>query len=67
LTRRIPVHGNRDELDDLASSIPASGNPVSADQRVRVKRSNQIAVTAGLPGSTFEATMRNTVEPLTAQ
>lgn len=56
-----------DEPDDMVSSIPASGNPVSADQRVRVKRSNQTTITAGLPGSTFEATMRNTVEPLTAQ
>ncbi len=56
-----------DEPDDLVSSIPGSGNPVSADQRVRVKRSNQTTITAGLPGSSFEATMRNTVEPLTAQ
>lgn len=56
-----------DESDDMASTIPGTGNPVRTDQRVRVKRSNQTAVTAGLPGSKFEAVMRNTVEPLTAQ
>ena len=55
------------ETDDMASSIPSSGNPARPDQRVRVKRINKTTPTAGLPGSRFEAVIRTTVEPITAQ
>ncbi|MEK7348276.1 MAG: hypothetical protein AABZ94_05340 [Candidatus Eisenbacteria bacterium] len=55
------------ETDDMASSIPSSGNPASLDQRVRVKRINKTTITAGLPGSRLEAVLRTTVEPITAQ
>jgi len=55
------------ESDDMASSVPSSGNPASVDQRVRVKRINKTTPAAGLPGSQFEAVVRTTVEPITAQ
>lgn len=55
------------ELDDGASSVPALGNPVRDDQRIRVHRQNRITAAGGLPGSHLEARIRNSIEPVIAR
>ena len=52
--------------DTGSYQVPASFVPRD-DQRVRVYRSNQTQLTRGLPGSTFEAEIRNAVEPVRVQ
>ena len=54
------------ELDDGQSVIPGSGNPIRDDQRIRVFRLNRVLPAGGLPGSKFEARIRNSVEPVIA-
>ena len=48
-------------------TVPATGNPPRADQRVRVKRANRQAPDGGLPGSDFRARIRVTIEPVVSQ
>jgi hypothetical protein len=52
--------------DSGSSMIPASFNPRD-DQRVRIWRSNSIMLITGRAGSTFEAEIRNAVEPMVVQ
>lgn len=52
--------------DTGSYQVPASFVPRD-DQRIRVYRSNQTLLTRGLPGSTFEAEIRNAVEPIRVQ
>jgi hypothetical protein len=54
------------ELDDGVSVVPAPGNPARGDQRVRVFRLNRTLMAGGLPGSRFEARIRNSIEPVVA-
>ncbi len=51
------------DTDDGSFIIPGSST-VRDDQRVRIKRINDITLTRGLPGSSFHARIRNSVEPL---
>lgn len=52
---------------DTGSYTVASGGTVRSDQRIRVTRINKTALTTGLSGSVFEASLRNTVEPIVVQ
>ncbi|MBW3553215.1 MAG: hypothetical protein KY466_06890 [Gemmatimonadetes bacterium] len=55
-------------LPDTGSyTIPANGNPPSADQRVRVWRFNKVEIAGGLFGSQLKLSVRNTVEPVIVQ
>jgi len=53
--------------DAGVTTIPSSGNPPRSDQRIRIIRSNASTILGGLPGSRFEASIRNSVEPVIAQ
>ena len=52
--------------DTGSYSIP-SGGSARNDQRVRVKRINSTVLTTGRTGSNFEASIRNSVEPIVVQ
>lgn len=49
--------------DNGSYIIPASSTP-RTDQRIRIKRSNSVTLNSGLAGSSFNAKIRNTVEPI---
>ncbi len=49
--------------DDGTYAIPASST-IRDDQRVRITRINSVTPVGALSGSTFKASIRNTVEPL---
>lgn len=51
------------DSDDGTFDLPGSST-VRDDQYIRLTRSNTTSLTTGLPGSDFEASIRNTVEPL---
>jgi hypothetical protein len=55
------------EADDGTKTIPTPGNPARNDQAIRVTRTNRAAVAGAAPGSTFGVSVRNSVEPITAQ
>ncbi len=48
-------------------TIPASGNPARATQRLNVSRVNEVDIAAGLPGSRLRVTFTSTVDPYTVQ
>lgn len=51
------------DSDDGDFVLPGS-NTVRDDQYIRLTRSNMVSLSTGFTGSTFEASIRNTVEPL---
>jgi len=51
------------DTDDGSFLIPGSST-VRDDQRVRITRSNDVTLTRGLTGSSFQAGIRNTISPL---
>lgn len=55
------------EADDGTKTIPTPGNPARNDQCIRVTRTNRVAVAGAGPGSAFQASVRNSVEPIVAQ
>jgi hypothetical protein len=55
------------EADDGTKTIPTPGNPARNDQAFRVTRTNRAAVAEAAAGSTLEASVRNSVEPIMAQ
>lgn len=55
------------EADDGAKTIPTPGNPARNDQAFRVTRTNRATVAAAATGSTLEASVRNSVEPIVSQ
>jgi hypothetical protein len=55
------------ETDDGTKTIPTPGNPARNDQAIRVTRTNRAVLSGAAPGSTFEASVRNSVEPIVAQ
>ncbi len=55
------------QADDGRGTIPAPGNPPRNDQRVSVTRFNRTLISGAGAGSTFEASIRNSVEPVIAQ
>ena len=55
------------EADDGTKTIPTPGNPVRNDQAFRVTRTNRASVAGAAAGSTFAASVRNSVEPIVAQ
>lgn len=50
-----------------AYTIAAANNPVNNDQRVRVRRYNQVDIAGGRPGSRLRVTVENTAEPINVQ
>lgn len=55
------------ETDDGTKTIPTPGNPARNDQAIRVTRTNRAAISGAASGSTFAASVRNSVEPIVAQ
>jgi hypothetical protein len=55
------------EADDGTKTIPTPGNPARNDQAIRVTRTNRASLAGAAAGSTFEASVRNSVEPIVAQ
>lgn len=55
------------ESDDGTKTIPTPGNPARGDQAIRVTRTNRAPLTGAAPGSTLEARVRASVEPIVAQ
>jgi hypothetical protein len=53
--------------DDGTKTVPAPGNPARNDQAIRVTRINRSSLSGAAQGSTFEASVRNSVEPVVAQ
>jgi hypothetical protein len=51
-------------LNDGQVIIPASDNSSRDDQRIRVFRLNRVLPAGGLPGSRWEARIRNSLEPI---
>ncbi|MCH9031107.1 MAG: hypothetical protein IIB00_02465 [candidate division Zixibacteria bacterium] len=52
---------------DTGSYTVSSGGTVRNDQRIRVSRANTTVLTTGWTGSNFEASIRNTNEPIVVQ
>jgi hypothetical protein len=48
-------------------TIPATGNPARATQRLNVSRVNEVDIAAGLPDSRLRVTFTSTVDPYTVQ
>ena len=55
------------ETDDGAKTIPTPWNPARNDQAIRVTRVNRAPLAGAAPGSTLEASVRSSVEPIVAQ
>jgi hypothetical protein len=55
------------EADDGTKTIPTPGNPARNDQAIRVTRTNRASLAGAAAGSSFEASVRNSVEPIVAQ
>ena len=53
--------------DTGAYTIPAASNPVRTGQRVIVKRSNEVQIAGGLPGSILRTSVTTTVDPFNVQ
>lgn len=58
--------GPTNTVDDGNFVIPPSFQP-RTDQRVRIKRQNSVNLAGGIPGSSLEGSIRNTVEPFVVQ
>lgn len=58
--------GPTNTVDDGNFVVPASFQP-RTDQRVRIKRQNSVSLAGGIPGSSLEASIRNTAEPIVVQ
>ncbi|MCH7878688.1 MAG: hypothetical protein IH914_05165 [candidate division Zixibacteria bacterium] len=52
---------------DDGSFVISSGGTVRDDQRIRVSRKNSTTISVGLTGSSFDAEIRNSVEPIVVQ
>ncbi|HET9253226.1 MAG TPA: carboxypeptidase-like regulatory domain-containing protein [Candidatus Eisenbacteria bacterium] len=55
------------EVDDGTKTIPTPGNPARNDQAIRVTRANRVPLAGAAPGSTLQASVRTSVEPIVAQ
>lgn len=53
--------------DNGRVTVPTPANPARPDQRFSVIRLNRTSITSAASGSTFEASVRNSVEPVNAQ
>ncbi|GAC1649971.1 MAG: hypothetical protein NVS4B3_07920 [Gemmatimonadaceae bacterium] len=53
--------------DNGSYTIAGANNPANANQRVRVKRYNEVDIAGGQPGSRLRVIVENTVEPLNVQ
>lgn len=55
-------------LADIGSyTIAGANNPANNDQRVEVRRYNEVEIAGGRPGSRFRVTVENTAEPINVQ
>ena len=52
---------------DDGSFVISSGGTVRTDQRIRVWRKNSTTISVGRTGSSFDAEIRNSVEPIVVQ
>ncbi len=48
-------------------TIAGANNPIRNDQRVRVRRYNEVDIVGGRPGSRLRVTVENTAEPINVQ
>src|SRR5260370_39082282 len=64
----IETRGYSVEAPDTgAYTIPATGNPPRATQRLHASRVNEVDIAAGLPDSRLRVTFTSTVDPYTVQ
>jgi hypothetical protein len=56
-----------DAADTGTYTIPATGNPVRTNQRLKITRVNEVEIAAALPGSRLSVTFLATVDPYTVQ
>ena len=57
----------QDILDTGSHIIPAVDVRVRTDERIRVRRENQVTIAGGLSGSRLQLQLRRTVEPIVVQ